>query len=251
MKLVDAHFHLDLHKSPAAVVTECESQGIYTIAVTNAPSVFHYTQQLASTTEHIRAALGLHPELVASHAHELPDLLRLMDQTRYIGEVGLDYVTSDAALRRKQRDVFETILKRCAEFGDRILTVHSRRAATDVLACIGRAFPGTVILHWFSGNKRDLLAGLDVGCYYSVNPAMLRSKRGRALISDIPPDRLLTETDGPFVEVNGLQAVPSDARYIVEGVARLWSVEPSRAALTILSNFRNMVDARRNALGDV
>ena len=73
------------------------------------------------------AAIGLHPELVVSHAHELPDLLRMIDQTRYVGEVGLDYVTPDVTLRRKQRRVFEAILKRSAELGDRVLTVHSRR----------------------------------------------------------------------------------------------------------------------------
>ncbi len=245
MKLVDTHFHLDLSKQPAAVVSDCEARAIYTVAVTNAPSVFAHTQRLAAPTKYVRAAVGLHPELVASHAHELPELLRLMDQTRYVGEVGLDYVTPDVALRRKQREVFEAVLHRCADFGDRVLTVHSRRAAADVIACVGCAFPGTVILHWFSGSGRDLRAGLDAGCYFSVNPAMLRSERGRKLLSDIPRDRLLTETDGPFVDVGGRPAVPADVHLVVEAVAGMWGVDTSEVANTILSNLGQVLGRRR------
>ena len=241
MKLVDAHFHLDLYKDARAILSQCESIGVYTIAVTNAPSVFAHTQRLTTSTKYVRAALGLHPELVKSHSHELPDLLRLMDQTRYVGEVGLDYVTADTTLKHKQREVFETILQRAAEFGDRILTVHSRRAAADVLACMGNAFPGTVILHWFSGSRRELRAALDAGCYFSVNPAMITSERGIALIRDIPRNRLLTETDGPFVEIDGRRAIPVDVRHVVDGIGKLWDVEPAEVTSVVLSNFRKVV----------
>ena len=243
-KLVDAHFHLDLCKDPAAVLSECEALGIYTIAVTNAPSVFAYTQRLAGPTKHVRAALGLHPELVTSHSHELPDLLHLMEQTRYIGEIGLDYVTSDGAVRQQQKTVFETILRRAADFGDRILTIHSRRAATDVIACVGTAFPGTAILHWFSGSRRELHVGLQAGCYFSVNSAMIKSEKGKALIREIPRDRLLTETDGPFIEVDRRPALPSDVRQTIEGIANLWNVDPAEAASTVLSNFRTVIESR-------
>jgi TatD DNase family protein len=166
----------------------------------------------------------------------------MLDQTRYVGEIGLDYVTTDRILRQKQRQIFEAILKDCAAFGDKILTVHSRRAAADVIACIGGGFPGAVILHWFSGSKRELRAGLDAGCYFSVNPAMIKSERGRSLILEIPRTRLLTESDGPFVEVESRGAIPSDVLIAVEGIAQLWRVEPTEAATTILTNFRTLVD---------
>jgi len=244
LKLVDAHFHLDLYKEPSAILSECETRGVYTIAVTNAPSVFAHTQRMAGQTKHVRAALGLHPELVASHFHELPDLLRLMEQTRYIGEIGLDHVTPDMALRQKQREVFEAVLLRAADFGDRILTVHSRRAASDVIACVGNAFPGTVILHWFSGSRRELHAGLKAGCYFSVNPAMIKSEKGNALIREIPRNRLLTETDGPFIDVDGRRALPPDVQRAVDGIAKLWNVDPDEAASTVLSNFRTVVESR-------
>jgi TatD DNase family protein len=166
-----------------------------------------------------------------------------MEQTRYIGEIGLDHVTSDTALRRKQREVFEAILLRAADFGDRILTVHSRRAASAVIACVGNAFPGTVILHWFSGSRRELHAGLDAGCYFSVNPAMIKSERGNALIREIPRNRLLTETDGPFIEVDGRRAFPTDVRRAIDGIANLWNRDPDEVASTVLSNFRTIIES--------
>ena len=242
MTLVDAHFHLDLCKDPAAVLSQCEMLGIFTIAVTNAPSVFPHTEQLAAPTKHVRAAVGLHPELASSHFHELPDLLRLVEQTRYIGEIGLDYGTPDPSIRQRQREVFEAVLRRAADFGDRILSVHSRRAANDVIACVGTAFPGTVVLHWFSGSRRELYAGLQAGYYFSVNSAMVKSEKGRRLVREIPSERLLTETDGPFVEVEGRPAVPSDVGSIIDGIAQVWEVDRTVVASTILANLRTVVE---------
>jgi TatD DNase family protein len=241
MKLVDTHFHLDLQRDPLAVVAECEARTVYTIAVTNAPSVFPHTRRITAGTKYLRAALGLHPELVATHGSELPELLRMMDQTRYVGEVGLDYVTADADLRAAQRRVFEAALARCAELGGRVITVHSRRAAPDVLGCIGTSFPGTVILHWFSGALRELRAALNAGCYFSVNPAMLRSARGRSLICEMPRARVLTETDGPFVEIEGRRAMPPDAIYAIKGLAALWNTDAAEAATQVFANFRSAV----------
>src|SRR4051812_25504019 len=126
MTFVDAHFHLDLQKDPRGVVARCEAAGIYTIAVTNAPSVFCHTETLAKGTKFVRAAVGLHPELVATHDGELPTLLELIPSTRYVGEVGLDYVTRDLELRKRQRKVFEATLGRCAELRGRVISVHSR-----------------------------------------------------------------------------------------------------------------------------
>jgi TatD DNase family protein len=60
MNLLDTHFHLDLHKQ-SSIAELIEKERIYTIAVTNAPSVFHYTYKIALESKFIRAALGLHP----------------------------------------------------------------------------------------------------------------------------------------------------------------------------------------------
>ena len=109
---VDTHCHVDLFPSPQSIVEKAEAERINTIAVTNAPSVFHFTQSLAKLCRFVRPALGLHPELVRTHGNELDRFVELLPQTRYIGEIGLDFVTTDDDDRKHQLRVFETILAR-------------------------------------------------------------------------------------------------------------------------------------------
>ena len=66
--LVDFHCHLDLYPDHAAIVEECESRGVFTLAVTTTPRAWPRNNELASATRHVRAALGLHPQLVGERA---------------------------------------------------------------------------------------------------------------------------------------------------------------------------------------
>jgi TatD DNase family protein len=111
------------------------------MSVTNAPSVFEGTERLTSRSRFVRAALGLHPELAAERAAELPLRWDLLGRTRNVGEIGLDYVTGIMNERVLQRRVFEQIVSRCNDAGEKVLTVHSRRAESDVLD----------VLHGFRG----------------------------------------------------------------------------------------------------
>src|SRR5689334_4805517 len=132
MQLVDTHCHLDLYPDPSRIIHEVNAGGVYTIAVTNTPSVFRPLVALARRAARIRVALGLHPELAHRRQSELPLLLELLPETRYIGEIGLDHVTTDASDRASQRRVLDAILRACDAVGDKVLTIHSRRAADDV-----------------------------------------------------------------------------------------------------------------------
>jgi TatD DNase family protein len=153
---VDTHCHIDLYENPAAVIAEAEAERVYTIAVTNAPSVFHHTTLLVAHTRYVRPAVGLHPQLVHSHGHEVKHIRPLLRETRYVGEIGLDYITEDGAQRRAQREVLSQILDWCAEYHDKVLTLHSRKAASDVIKAIGPKYPGRIILHWFTGTTKEL-----------------------------------------------------------------------------------------------
>lgn len=235
-RLFDTHCHIDLFPNPSDIVAEAARLRIGTIAVTNAPFLFEHTQQLCRKSEYVVPALGLHPELVHSHGQQIEQFRELLPLTRFVGEVGLDYVTKDQANRQRQREVFETILRWCSDAGDKILTVHSRRSSADVIAAIGANFCGVVILHWFSGSLRELHTGIDNGYLFSVNPAMTRSEQGLRLIRDIPKDRLLTETDGPFVAVERAQATPSATEAVCSAVAEIWNCSGEEVQDTVRQN---------------
>lgn len=243
MNLHDTHCHVDLYADPAAIVREAERQGIYTLAVTNTPSVFPATAALAEGTRYVRPALGLHPQLAAERRGELALFAEHLPKTRYVGEIGLDHVTSDRADRTHQRRVFEAILDQCDAAGDKVLTVHSRRAEADVVDAIGEDFSGTVILHWYSGSLRTLKLGVERGLYFSVNPAMAGGKRFLSILDRIPRDRLLLETDGPFVSLGGRPAVPPDVQTVVDRIAEAWA-EPTASVRSCL--FDNLARVIRN-----
>ena len=238
--LVDTHCHVDLFPDASPILAAANSHRILVVAVTNAPSVFFHTKRLAESCPFLVPAVGLHPELVATHDHEIDRLLPLLEETQFVGEVGLDYVTADQSLRGRQRAVFERVLVRCAELGGRVITVHSRRAASDVISTVGVGFNGTVILHWFTGTKREAEQALKIGCYFSVNPAMLTSKSSQQLIAALPRERVLTETDGPFVSHQRMPATPSQTAVVADYLASHWAVPQAEARKILVDNFRRI-----------
>ncbi len=240
-RYVDSHCHIDLYPTPATIVDKCERAGIYTIAVTNAPSLFANTDALTGSTKFVRAAVGLHPQLVRSHGHELASMWPLLNRTRYVGEVGLDYTAPDKEDHAKQRAAFAAIIERCSEVRGKVITIHSRRAARDVIAIAGHQFPGTLILHWFSGSFRELEDAVTAGFLFSVNSAMLSSKKGRDIVRRIPRDRVLTETDGPFVKDSAGPMEPPNVASVIATLAQLWATESCSATDVVRANFARCI----------
>lgn len=238
MRLIDAHCHVDLYPDYEQVVQDINRDRIATIAVTNAPSVFQHSANLIGKQKYVRVALGLHPELVAQRSKEITTFIELSSTTRFIGEVGLDFVTTDAEERKLQQKVFAAILADCAFYKDKILTVHSRRAARDVVDMVGIGFTGSVILHWFSGSIPVLENALGKGCFFSVNPAMTKSEAGQRIIQAIPKNRLLTETDGPFSMVGQRASKPCDVGLVILYLASIWKLPEESVAKQVYANFQ-------------
>lgn len=241
---VDFHCHLDLYPDHQAAIARAEAARIYTLTVTTTPKAWSRNHELTRHTRYVRAALGLHPQLVAERAGELALWERHLPETRYVGEVGLDaglryYKSLDA-----QRQVFQRVLERCAEAGGKILTVHSVRSAPAVLDMIEAHLPperGTVVLHWFTGSKTDARRAAALGCYFSINAEMTRTDRGCDLIRSLPRDRILTETDGPFTQVEGRPSEPSDILDAIAGIGVSLGLSADVAAKAVLSNLHTLL----------
>lgn len=200
--LVDFHCHVDLYPDHAHQIDACERAALYTLAVTTTPKAWKSNHELTVQTKYVRAALGLHPQLVAERASELSLWDDLLPQARYIGEVGLDASPRYFRSLQLQQEVFHHILVAAAKAGGRVLSVHSVRAATKVLDSVEKHFPrgvaGKVVLHWFTGTLSEARRAVDLGCLFSVNRAMLRKENSLKTVTALPNERLLTETDGPF-----------------------------------------------------
>jgi len=242
--LVDFHCHLDLYPDHAAAVNECERLGVFTLAVTTTPRAWPRNHQLASATRHVRAALGLHPQLVQERAQEFSIWDEYLPRARYIGEVGLDASPRFYSSLDTQKLAFERILRACARAGGKILTIHSVRSVAMVLNMLEAHLPasrGKAVLHWFTGTKAEARRALDLGCYFSINSRMLENDRHRATIVSLPNECLLTETDGPFVQFEGRPVRPPDVEATVMALARLRSAEPAFISATIGRNLKSLL----------
>jgi TatD DNase family protein len=193
---MDAHMHFDLYNDRDYVVNYIESEGSYTIAVTNLPVLFERYYQDYQQYKYMKVALGFHPELAHEYQEQLPVFIRNIDKTRYIGEIGLDFSTQDLDNRETQMKVFSEIVRKCNEKNGKILSVHSRKAQKEVLKVLEN-FQGKVILHWYSGTAKDLKEAINRGYYFSINHQMIRNASGKK-IDAIPINKILIESDAPF-----------------------------------------------------
>jgi TatD DNase family protein len=158
-----------------------------------------------------------------------------------VGEIGLDYVTTQESVRRVQRRVLDAVLAECRTAGGKILTVHSRRADADVVDAIGNAFPGAWILHWFSGSDAVLRRAVSYGAHISINTAMAETDRAKSLLRHVPRERIFLESDGPFISVDGAPASPLDLGRVVQRLASWWDVGLEAAATQLHDNARRLL----------
>lgn len=214
------------------------------MAVTTTPRAWERNRDLASSTKHVRAALGLHPQVVVDHWREIDEFERKVAEARYVGEVGLDAGPRFFRSLELQTHVFRRVLQACAIEGGKILSVHSVRAATAVIDLVEECLPsdrGVVVLHWFTGSIAEARRALDLGCYFSINAQMLSNARGAALVSSLPLDRILTETDGPFASTDQHRPVrPTDVRVTIDKLAMARGIPPEECEALVAANLRRL-----------
>jgi TatD DNase family protein len=241
--LVDYHCHLDLYSDHEQMFAECAREGVEILAVTTTPRAWARNKQLASTCPSIRVGLGLHPQLIADGHNEIELFEQLLGGTRYVGEIGLDAGPRDFKSFERQRSLFERILVKCAEHGDKILSIHAVRATREVLALLESCLPanrGKAVLHWFGGSKAEAKRASEIGCYFSINGEMLKTDNRREVVASLPIEQILTETDGPFTMIQNRPAKPPDIAGTVAALATLLKLDAAELRSRISANLRNL-----------
>lgn len=241
--LIDLHCHLDLYENPQKVASLCDDS-TYILSVTTTPKAWFGTKKLVESRTRIRTALGLHPQIAHERCDELELFDLLINETKYIGEVGLDGSKALKEFQPIQKKVFEHIVIKANQSDSKILTIHSYQAVDDVLDCLNRYFSnGVPILHWYTGSETQLKRAIDSGCYFSVNQRMLSNQKGRQLIGKIPKERILTETDGPFITNKNQPILPGGVIPTVDGLAMLWNESREQVVGRVFENLKFIVYA--------
>ena len=235
----DLHCHIDLFPDPVALIAMCEREQIVALTMTTTPLAWTQNRLWTAGSRYVHAAAGLHPELVGERHTEIVLLERALEESPFIGEIGLDGSPQNRKSWVTQKHVFASVLSAAQRLGRRVASIHSRRAAADVLRCIeehttsDRVLP---ILHWFSDSVAVAKRAVTLGCYFSINHRMLAGAAGRELIRNLPSDRLLTETDAPFTTVDDRKSEPRDVAAAVERLAIARGVSPLEMRNTLAAN---------------
>jgi TatD DNase family protein len=219
--VIDTHAHLDASAEPADVLIARAAEAGVTriVSVGTHPESWRDTLAIAEQNDGVVAALGIHPHNAADG-----DLASLRDALAHpkavaVGETGLDYFR-DYAPRDAQRRVFDAQLGLAIELGKPVV-IHTRAADDDTLTALD-GFGGTVVLHCFS-STRLLEPALANGWYVSFagNVTYKNAHDVRSAAFAVPAERLLAETDSPYLSPEPRRGRPNEPANVVHTVAAL------------------------------
>ncbi|WP_195565773.1 Qat anti-phage system TatD family nuclease QatD [Blautia wexlerae] len=201
MMIYDTHCHLDLIENMPQIIREIENDQIGIFAVGTTPKAYQKEIKLCENCRNIHVGLGLHPQLVASGYDDMALFEILIEKSFYVGEVGLDFTREYIKTKELQIKIFQKIIDLCEEYGEKIISIHSLKSAgcvLDILQDSQKRKNNIYILHWFTGTMGELKRAVEMGCYFSINPRMFKTKSGIEIIKRIPIERVVLESDAPF-----------------------------------------------------
>jgi len=222
--VIDTHAHLDACADrPSALIRRARSVGVDRIVtVGTGIESCRAALELAKLHEEVFAALGIAPHQAGEPEAERVDELRNLledDKAVAVGETGLDYFR-DRGGRDRQRKLFEAQLGLAAELGKPVV-VHTREADADT-ADVLAGFDGTVVMHCFS-SPGLLQTVVDRGYYVSFAGNVTFPKAGdlRAAAAQVPAERILAETDSPYLAPQPRRGRPNEPANVVLTIAEL------------------------------
>jgi TatD DNase family protein len=221
--VIDTHAHLDALDDPAAATSRARDAGVCRIlTVGTTVEGCRVAVELADRLEGVFAILGVHPHEAGSiDDAAVGDVRSLLDHPRAVavGETGLDYFR-DYAPRAAQRRLFERLLTVASDTGKPVV-VHTRAADEDTLDALA-GFSGTVVLHCFSSTEL-LPAALERGYYVSFagNVTYPKATDLRTAAARISGDRILAETDAPYLAPQPVRGRQNEPAHVVHTLAVL------------------------------
>lgn len=239
----DTHIHLDLIKNESLekIKKKIEEDKIYVVAVTNLPDLFiKLNNQIKS--KYIRVCLGFHPELVYEYHSQIPKMWKNLSATRYIGEVGLDFSNNILNENKKiQIDFFKNLINKCEEYNDKILSIHSRNAENEIIDIIKNVKKSKLIIHWYSGELLNLERLIKKEVYFSINEKMCKSKKGQSLIKQIPTNKILIETDYPFINNTYKTYSKKNLIQIIFEISKIKNIDYNEIEKRLFQNFKELI----------
>jgi len=244
--LVDTHCHLDFpdfEPDRDQVIQRSKTEGIeYLINIGSSLKGSRDSLALSRAYNFIYATVGLHPHEADKADKETCDIiseLAKQEKVVAIGETGLDYFKNYSEAKNQQR-LFETLIKLAKDL-NLPLVIHNRQAEADTLKILKQAMPVRAVVHCFSGDEDFLKACLDLGFFisFTCNITYKKAQDLRGLARLVPLERLMLETDAPFLSPEGYRGrrnEPRQVKILAEELARIKDIPFEKVARETTQN---------------
>jgi TatD DNase family protein len=256
-RLIDSHCHLDFpdfQGQVPEVLARAEANGVrHLVTICTRVSEFEKVLAIAESDPRISCSVGIHPHEAADEP--AVDAERLVELAKH-PKAGLDYFY-DKSPRERQRQVFATHIEAARRSGLPLI-VHSRDADDDTIEelKIGAGKGGqdgqklTGVIHCFTSTQKLADAALDIGFYISLSGIVTfkNAEELRAVIKTVPLDRLLVETDSPYlapVPKRGKKNEPGFVKHTAEFAAQLFGLSDEAFAEKTTENFKRLFKKAR------
>lgn len=247
--LIDVHAHLDdaaYDEDREQVIKEIKDKGMIVVNSASDLPTIASTFELAQNNDFVYATLGVHPyEAAQVNDKELDKMAQLLSHPKVIGvgEIGLDYHMENFD-KKLQQKAFIDQLELANEYRMPVV-VHDRDAHGDTMDILKKHMKVTGIMHCFSGSYEMARQCLDMGMYISIG-GVLTFKNARKtveVIEKVPLERILTETDCPYLTpepYRGTRNKPVYVKYVVQKIAEIKGVECEEVERIVYQNVKRV-----------
>ncbi|MEQ1822129.1 MAG: TatD family hydrolase [Fimbriimonadaceae bacterium] len=245
---IDTHCHLNDRKAypdPRAEIVRAKGAGVTTMMVVGVDLAgSRYAIEIAEQNDSVYAIVGHHPNCAQQYTSEMIEEYEARlahPKVVSLGEIGLDFYRDHASVQ-EQMDCLNAQLD-LAEAKGAPVVFHCREAYDALLSVLeDRKYTGDMLFHCFAGTPNDAERALKLGqCMFGVNGPITYAKADelRATIRQLPRDRIVLETDCPYLSPVPHRGKPNHPAYIpliAEGLARVWDTDTEEVARVTTAN---------------
>jgi TatD DNase family protein len=230
--MIDVHCHLeqkDYEKDRDEIIEKCKKELKAVITCCCHPDDFDLTMEMVEKYKNfVFATVSIHPEYIKEVKEEVVEnFFKKIEENKEkivgIGETGLDFITKEPEWREKQKELFVKFID-LAKNLNLPLVIHARKAFKEAIEVLEKSGARNVLMHFFT--QKDLLPKIiENGWSISVNTTLLSSKNIKKIVRDLKIEKIMTETDSPWLGPNGQRNDPRSIKLVVEEISRIKKVK--------------------------
>ena len=229
--LIDTHCHVDMFDNPIGLAKAYQDAKTACVLATMLPSHYQAALPHLKPFPYIQPALGMHPLRATEGRREIDLFQDLSNSVEFIGEIGLDLSAEGKKTEAIQKENLRKILPLIRD--GKFVTLHSRNAQKELAMLLDEYSVGPVCFHYFIGGTRGATELSAKGHFFSLNHRMLTSKH-RRIIDTVPLNRVLVETDGPFITKRPLATI----RETYACLSNAWGITITEVERQLERNFK-------------